>query len=199
MKLLLELKTSCHIPYGRGLSGFVSGWPRHPVFRCSVPSGKFRSLEVQREGRFAGSCWSSATAELSAELGLGPPRPVCLPSGLLLFVRLTVPHAQISHHTRSHWPFFPALLHLVGASGDANQPACSKCANPAKQAGRPGPGDVNLAQRCMAPFWPGLELCSSVGRGGSVCRSLEWHGTCAPGSGCGPCVGEAAAPGPKLL
>lgn len=54
-EFLLEVKTACHVPYTCELSGFVLGWLCHAVSKCSVPSGKFWSLEVLREGSSVGS------------------------------------------------------------------------------------------------------------------------------------------------
>lgn len=61
LRLLLKVKTACHVPCRWELYGFVLGRLHHAVSRCSVPSGKFQALEVRREG---GSV-ASAAAELS--------------------------------------------------------------------------------------------------------------------------------------
>lgn len=137
-------------------SCFVLWWPCHAVSKCSVPSGKFWSLEVQWENLLAplepcDCCalrmtWSQSTLPCLFAVWVGSP------------YRIDCPSCLVSHHTLNHLAF-PLLLnqHLW-----KYRPAwlASKCANPAKEPKLPDPGSVTQTQFCVVFFltWPGALL-----------------------------------------
>lgn len=93
-------------------------------------------------------------------------RPCLFAVWVLLFVRRTGPPAQVSFTPEALGlsPPPPRLKSEQCFLGAGVQPDCSRCANPATQAGQPGPGDAVHAPLDAVSFWLAREPCGSAGQ-----------------------------------
>lgn len=107
------------------------------LWRCREEAAMLAPSEF-RDRRAVRVTWSHSTL------------PVCLPSGLLLLVGLTVPHAQFHTTPEAIWPFFP------GPPPPADQCFWERCVawwltvcKPAKEAACSGSRGIHQAQLCV--------------------------------------------------